>query len=154
MNHANGFLGLVEEARPRVKEISAAEVAALLYHTSPLMGEVGATAMGGGDDSNSPPSLTLPHKEGGKFILIDVREDREWVAGHAAGAVHLGRGVIERDIEQMIPSRETPLVLYCGGGYRSILAAESLQKMGYTNVMSMAGGWRDWCAAGFPVERE
>ena len=74
-------------------------------------------------------------------------------AGHAAGAVHLGKGVIERDIEKVIPDAETPLVLYCGGGFRSALAADNLQKMGYTSVISMDGGWRAWTQAGLPVER-
>lgn len=85
--------------------------------------------------------------------LIDVREESEWIAGHAAGAEHIGKGVIERDIEARVPDRETEVVLYCGGGFRSVLAAESLQRMGYTNVASMAGGWRDWTAADAPVER-
>lgn len=76
--------------------------------------------------------------------LIDVREDNEWEAAHAAGAMHLGKGIIERDIETSVPDKATELILYCGGGYRSALAAEVLQKMGYTNVFSMAGGWRGW----------
>lgn len=85
-------------------------------------------------------------------ILIDVREDREWQSGHAANAVHLGRGIIERDIVQTFPDKSTELILYCGGGYRSALAADNLQKMGYTNVYSMAGGWKAWNDAGSPVE--
>ena len=85
-------------------------------------------------------------------ILIDVREDREWQSGHAANAVHLGRGIIERDIVQTFPDRSKELILYCGGGYRSALAADNLQKMGYTNVSSMAGGWKAWNDAGSPVE--
>jgi rhodanese-related sulfurtransferase len=85
------------------------------------------------------------------FTLVDVREDSEWVKGRLPGAIHLGKGIIERDIENAVPAKTTPLVLYCGGGYRSALAAESLQKMGYTNVMSMDGGWRDWTNAGFPT---
>ncbi|GLC23664.1 rhodanese-like domain-containing protein [Roseisolibacter agri] len=84
--------------------------------------------------------------------LIDVREDLEYAAGHAAGAEHLGKGVIERDAERRIPDPATEIVLYCGGGYRSALAADALQRMGYTNVASMAGGWRAWQAAGAPVE--
>lgn len=76
--------------------------------------------------------------------LIDVREDKEWQAAHAAGAVHLGKGIIERDIEQLVPDKATELILYCGGGYRSALAADVLQQMGYTNVYSMAGGWKAW----------
>jgi rhodanese-related sulfurtransferase len=90
--------------------------------------------------------------ESGKAKLVDVREDSEWAAGHARGAQHLGKGVIERDIEQTIPDKNAELILYCGGGFRSALATDSLQKMGYTNVASMAGGWRGWQAAGGPVE--
>lgn len=119
MKHASGFLKLVEEAMPRIKEISTEEVAAMQKNQEP-------------------------------FMLIDTREDREWQAGHIQGAVHMGRGVIERDIESQVPDHGTKLVLYCGGGYRSALAAESLQKMGYTNVFSMAGGWRGWCERGLP----
>jgi len=91
--------------------------------------------------------------ESGKAKLIDVREDNEWEAEHARGAEHMGRGVIERDIEQRIPDRNAELILYCGGGFRSALATDNLQKMGYTNVYSMTGGWRAWQAAGAPVER-
>ena len=80
--------------------------------------------------------------------LIDVREDNEWAAGHAAGAEHLGKGIIERDIEVLAPEKDRPIVLYCGGGYRSALAADNLQKMGYTNVLSMDGGFRGWSDAG------
>ncbi len=76
--------------------------------------------------------------------LIDVREDNEWEAAHAAGALHMGRGIIERDIETAIPDKNAELILYCGGGFRSALATDNLQKMGYTNVFSMAGGWRAW----------
>jgi len=86
-------------------------------------------------------------------ILIDIREDREWDAGHASGAYHLSKGVIERDIETEIPDKSTTLVLYCGGGFRSALSADELQKMGYTNVISLDGGWRAWNAAGLPVEK-
>jgi rhodanese-related sulfurtransferase len=84
--------------------------------------------------------------------LIDVREDNEWEAGHAAGAIHLGKGIIERDIETTVPDKTTELILYCGGGYRSALAADALQKMGYTNVFSMAGGWKAWKEAGGEIE--
>ena len=84
--------------------------------------------------------------------LIDVREDNEWNDSHAAGAEHLGKGIIERDIETRAPGKSTELILYCGGGYRSALAADVLQKMGYTNVWSMAGGWKAWKEAGAPVE--
>jgi len=86
--------------------------------------------------------------------LIDVREDNEWQAGHAAGAEHLGRGIIERDIEKEVPDQGAALILYCGGGYRSALAADNLQRMGYTNVHSMAGGWTAWQEAGAPTEAE
>jgi rhodanese-related sulfurtransferase len=84
--------------------------------------------------------------------LIDVREDNEWQASHAAGAEHLGKGIIERDIETCVPDKSTELILYCGGGYRSALAADVLQKMGYANVWSMAGGWKAWKESGAPVE--
>jgi rhodanese-related sulfurtransferase len=86
-------------------------------------------------------------------VLIDVREDSEWAAGHAAGAIHLGKGVIERDIESTISDKNKTLVLYCGGGYRSALAADNLQKMGYTHAISLDGGWRAWNEAGLPVEK-
>lgn len=88
-----------------------------------------------------------------KFHFIDVREDDEWRAGHAKGAIHLGRGVIERDIEEEIPNKQAEIVLYCGGGFRSALAAENLQKMGYTNVYSMDGGIRGWRDAKLPEEK-
>lgn len=84
--------------------------------------------------------------------LIDVREDREWALGHVEGASHIGKGVIERDIEGAIPDKDAEIILYCGGGYRSVLAAAALQQMGYRNVASMAGGWREWVAAGYPVD--
>lgn len=84
--------------------------------------------------------------------LIDVREDNEFEAGHAVGAVHMGRGIIERDIVQTFPEKDTELILYCGGGYRSALATDMLQKMGYTNVWSMAGGWKAWKNEGGPIE--
>ena len=85
--------------------------------------------------------------------LIDVREDTEWQAGHAAGAVHLGKGIIERDIEEKVPDKTTEIILYCGGGYRSALAADVLQRMGYVNVFSMAGGWRAWKESGGKIEQ-
>jgi rhodanese-related sulfurtransferase len=88
---------------------------------------------------------------GEHFMLVDTREDSEWERGHISGAIHIGRGVIERDIERLVPDTSAPLVLYCGGGFRSALAAESLQKMGYTNVLSMDGGWKGWNAAGYPT---
>jgi rhodanese-related sulfurtransferase len=90
--------------------------------------------------------------ESGKAKLIDVREESEWEAGHARGAEHMGKGVIERDIEQRVPDKNVELILYCGGGFRAALSADNLQKMGYTKVASMAGGWRAWQAAGAPVE--
>lgn len=111
MQHAPGFLAIVDAARARVREVSLADTEAAMR-------------------ANAPP------------VLVDVREDREWEAGHIPGAIHLGKGVIERDIEGAIPSKDTPIVLYCGGGYRSLLAGDALQQMGYTNVASMAGGWR------------
>lgn len=92
-------------------------------------------------------------KNADKFVFVDVREDDEWKAGHARGALHLGKGVIERDIEGKIPEKNTEVVLYCGGGFRSALAAESIQKMGYTNVYSMDGGMRAWREKGLPEEK-
>ena len=89
---------------------------------------------------------------GETFQIVDVREESEWNAGHLPGAIHLGKGVIERDVEKAVPDTGTPLVLYCGGGFRSALAADALQKMGYTNVISMDGGWSGWKNAGYPVE--
>jgi rhodanese-related sulfurtransferase len=91
--------------------------------------------------------------ETGKARLIDVREESEWEAGHALGAQHIGKGVIERDIEQKVPDKNSELILYCGGGFRSALSADNIQKMGYTNVASMSGGWRAWQAAGAPVAK-
>lgn len=85
--------------------------------------------------------------------LVDVREDHEWESAHAAGAIHLSRGIIERDIETTFPDKTARLVLYCGGGYRSALATDNLQKMGYTNVLSLDGGWRAIEASGLPIER-
>ena len=84
--------------------------------------------------------------------LIDVREDNEWNGAHAAGSIHLGKGIIERDIETTVPDKDTELILYCGGGYRSALAADVLQRMGYTNVFSMAGGWKAWKESGGEIE--
>jgi rhodanese-related sulfurtransferase len=88
------------------------------------------------------------------FHFVDVREDSEWQKGHAAGAVHLGKGIIERDIEKAVPDHNAEIILYCGGGYRSALAADALQEMGYTNVISMDGGWTRWRELGYPVESE
>ena len=84
--------------------------------------------------------------------LVDVREDHEWDAAHAAGSIHLGKGIIERDVEVTIPDKATEVILYCGGGYRSALAADVLQQMGYTNVFSMAGGWKAWKESGADIE--
>ncbi len=91
---------------------------------------------------------------GAPVELIDVREEEEWRRGHLPGARHLCKGIIERDIEQAVPDHDAHLVLYCGGGFRSALAADALQKMGYTRAESMDGGWRAWTAAGLPVVRE
>ena len=91
---------------------------------------------------------------GDKFVLIDVREESEFAKDHLPGAVHLGKGIIERDIERAVPDLNTPLVLYCGGGFRSALAADNLQKMGYGNVLSMDGGVRGWREKGFPLTRD
>lgn len=85
-------------------------------------------------------------------LMVDTREESEWKAGHIAGAVYIGRGVIERDIEAKVPDKDTEIILYCGGGFRSALAADNLQKMGYRNVMSMDGGWREWKKRGYPTE--
>lgn len=90
---------------------------------------------------------------GEKLTLVDVREESEFAKGHIPGAIHLGKGVIERDIEMKIPDQSGELILYCGGGYRSALAADNIQKMGYTHVISMDGGWRGWTEAGLPVEQ-
>src|ERR1700754_3734619 len=113
MEHTEGFLNIVNDAKTRVRKVSVAE-------TEQRM------------------------RENKDAKLIDVREDNEWDAAHAAGAIHLGKGIIERDIERTVPDKDTELILYCGGGYRSALATDSLQKMGYTNVFSMAGGWKAW----------
>jgi rhodanese-related sulfurtransferase len=94
---------------------------------------------------------TMP-REG--HVLIDIREDHEWAEGHAQGAIHLSKGIIERDIETRVPGKSAKMVLYCGGGYRSALAADELRKMGYTDVISLDGGWRAWREAGLPVEKD
>ncbi|MCA1613727.1 MAG: sulfurtransferase [Acidobacteria bacterium] len=123
MEHSEGFLRLVRDAKTRVRELDVAQARARL--------------------AANPAAR-----------LIDVREDNEWHAGRAAGAEHLGRGIIERDIEARHPDRSAELILYCGGGYRSALACDNLQRMGYTNVFSMDGGWKAWQDAGAPVEGE
>jgi rhodanese-related sulfurtransferase len=122
MQHSPNFLRLVDEARPRVREI-AIDQARVRLATYP------------------PP------------ILLDVREDSEWAAGHAAGAVHLGRGVLERDLERLYPNYDAEIIMYCGGGYRSILACDAAQRMGYRNVWSLIGGYKDLVANRWPVER-
>ncbi len=91
---------------------------------------------------------------GEKIVVVDVREESEWTRGHIPGAVYIGKGVIERDIEQKVPDKNATLVLYCGGGFRSALAADSLQKMGYKNAISMDGGWRGWTESGYPVTKD
>ena len=123
MDHAEGFLTLVREAKKRIKE----------------------------DDVQTTKKKL---DAGEKMILVDVREESEWARGHIPNALHLGKGIIERDIEKAIPDKETTIVLYCGGGYRSALAADNLQRMGYRNVISMDGGWRGWTEAGFPTIRD
>ncbi len=90
---------------------------------------------------------------GEEFLTVDVREESEWAAGRAAGAIHLGKGTIERDVETRIPDKAAALVLYCGGGYRSALAADAIQKMGYSNVLSLNGGWRAYEGAKLPIEK-
>jgi rhodanese-related sulfurtransferase len=122
MIHNPGFLRLVEQVKPRVKEQTVNEVMARL-------------------------------NRGEAFHFIDVREDREFATDHAKGARHLGKGIIERDIETVIPDKEAPIVLYCGGGFRSVLAADALHQMGYRNVVSMAGGIRVWREEGYPLDK-
>jgi rhodanese-related sulfurtransferase len=119
-HHSPRFLALVEDAKTRVREMSAAQ----------LKQRLGADG----------------------FHLVDVREAEEYAAGHIQGAQHLCKGIIERDVEKRLPDPNAEIVLYCGGGFRSALAADNLQKMGYTRVVSLAGGWRGWTEAGFPVE--
>ena len=110
------------------------------------------------NDAKSHIKQTTPEEvkarlDGGeKLVLTDIREDREWDKGHIAGAIHLGKGIIERDIESTVPDKSTEIILYCGGGFRSALSAENLQKMGYKNVISMDGGWRRWNELGYPTE--
>lgn len=92
--------------------------------------------------------------QGESLCLIDVREDNEWERGHLPGAIHIGKGVIERDIENMMPDKDTELLLYCGGGYRSALAAYNLKMMGYTKAISVDGGFKGWINSGFPIEKD
>lgn len=122
MDHAPGFLAIVNDAKSRVKETDV-------------------------------PAVLSRLKKGEKLLLVDVREDNEWAKGRIKGAVHLGKGVIERDVEKTIPDKGAEIILYCGGGFRSALSADNLRKMGYRNVVSMDGGWRAWCEAGGPVEK-
>ncbi|HTK82686.1 MAG TPA: rhodanese-like domain-containing protein [Bacteroidota bacterium] len=110
------------------------------------------------DDAKSRIRQTNPEEvkarldKGEKLLLVDTREDREWDKGHIKGAIHLGKGIIERDIDKSVPGKNQEIILYCGGGYRSALSADNLQKMGYTNVVSMDGGWRKWSELGYPIE--
>jgi len=101
----------------------------------------------------TPEEVLEKQKKGEQFHFVDVREDREWNEGRAQGAMHMGRGVIERDVEKNIPNKSDLLILYCGGGFRSALAADNIQKMGYTNVLSMAGGMRLWRELNYPEEK-
>lgn len=119
--HSPRFLDVVNDAKQRVREITVDDVKHML-------------------DGGNPD-----------FLLIDVREDNEWAKDHLPKALHLGKGIIERDVETRVPELSTPLVLYCGGGFRSALAADALQRMGYTNVASMDGGIREWREKGYPL---
>jgi rhodanese-related sulfurtransferase len=103
---------------------------------------------------NTPEDVRRKQEAGESFHFVDVREDNEWQKGHAAVAIHLGKGIIERDIEKAIPDHDAEIILYCGGGFRSALAADALQQMGYTNVISMDGGWKRWRELGYPIETE
>ena len=122
MQHAPGFLKLVNEARPRVKEITVADARERL--------------------ARNP-----------KAVLLDVREESEWLAGRAVQAVHLGKGVLERDLEKTVPELETEVIMYCGGGYRSVLTADAAQRMGYHNVFSLIGGYKGLVAANWPMAK-
>jgi rhodanese-related sulfurtransferase len=123
MDHAEGFLALVREAKKHIKEEDVRATKKRL-------------------DAGEP------------IILVDVREESEWARGHIPNAIHLGKGIIERDIEKTIPEKGAAIVLYCGGGFRSALAADNLKKMGYSNVISMDGGWREWTQANFPTIKD
>jgi len=101
----------------------------------------------------TPEDVRRRQERGERLHLVDVREDNEWERGRALGAIHLGKGIIERDIERVIPDHDREIVLYCGGGYRSALAADVLQRMGYRNVLSMDGGWKRWKELGYPTEQ-
>lgn len=121
MEHAPGFLAIVNDAKSRIRELTIDDV-------------------------------LKKQRAGEDFELIDVREDHEWSQGRIKGSKHLGRGILERDVEKQIPDKNREIVLYCGGGFRSALSADNLQKMGYTNVYSMDGGFRGWKAANGPTE--
>jgi rhodanese-related sulfurtransferase len=101
----------------------------------------------------TPEAVRKQQEAGESFHFVDVREDNEWQAGHAEGAIHLGKGIIERDVEARIPDHDAEIVLYCGGGYRSALAADALQQMGYSKVISMDGGWKRWKELGYPIAK-
>ena len=103
---------------------------------------------------NTPEDVKRKQEAGESFYFVDVREDNEWQKGHATGAIHLGKGIIERDIEKAVPDHDAEIILYCGGGFRSALAGDALQKMGYKNVISMDGGWTRWRELGYPIEKE
>jgi rhodanese-related sulfurtransferase len=103
---------------------------------------------------NTPEDVKRKQEAGESFYFVDVREDNEWQKGHASGAIHLGKGIIERDIEKAVPDHDAEIILYCGGGFRSALAGDALQKMGYKNVISMDGGWKRWRELGYPIETE
>jgi rhodanese-related sulfurtransferase len=103
---------------------------------------------------NTPEDVKRKQEAGESFYFVDVREDNEWQKGHATGAIHLGKGIIERDIENAIPNHDAEIILYCGGGFRSALAGDALLKMGYKNVISMDGGWKRWRELGYPIETE
>ena len=123
VEHAPGFLKIVDDIKPRIRELSVHEVKEWITR-------------------------------GESFHLVDVREESEWSKGHLPDAIHLGKGIIERDIEQTIPDMSALIVLYCGGGFRSALAADNLQKMGYVEVRSMDGGIRGWQQAGYPIQSD
>jgi rhodanese-related sulfurtransferase len=122
MDHSPGFLKMVNEAKPRVKEITVGDARERLQQNP-------------------------------KAILLDVREDSEWQNGHAHGAQHLGKGILERDLEKVVPDPATEIIMYCGGGYRSVLTADAAQKMGYRNVSSLIGGYKALLAANWPMEK-
>src|SRR5881275_247691 len=122
MDHAPGFLKIVNEVRPKVKEVTVQQARALL-------------------------------RENPKAVLVDVREDLEWQNGHASEAVHLGKGILERDIEKLIPDLDSEIIMYCGGGFRSVLTAAVAQRMGYRNVASLIGGYKALAKEGWPMTK-